>query len=81
MQDDLTAVNYLRDLGSLVRGIALKAKQEYDGGRGSDAEQFLLGRLGALHEVVSLMREQSIAFDMPLSAVSLEGFDPDNELL
>jgi hypothetical protein len=31
--------------------------------------------------VLSLMQRQSMAFDMPLSAVSLEGFDPDNELL
>ncbi len=81
MQEDPTIANYLRDLGSLLRDMALEAKRHYEAGRGSDADQFLLGRLGALHEVLSLMQQQSTAFGIPQSAVSLEGFDPDNELL
>lgn len=75
------AANYLLDLGGLVRELALQAKQEYQDKRSSEDAQFLLGRLGALHEVVSLMQQQAIAFSLSLKDVSLEGIDPDRDLL
>lgn len=77
---DSTA-NYLQDLGDLVRELALRAKQVYDDQRTSPDAQFLLGRLSALHEIVSLMQEQAVAFNLTLEKVSLEGIDPERDLL
>jgi len=76
-----TAAHYLRDLGSLIRELAVRAKQESDDGQGSDASQFLLGRLGALHEVTSLMQQQALAFGIALEELALDGIDPDRDLL
>ena len=76
-----SAADYLLDLGALVRELALRAKQEYEVERSSDDAQFLLGRLSALHEIVSLMQQQATAFDLDLEDVSLGGIDADRDLL
>lgn len=81
MSNQDSAANYLLDFGGLVRELALRAKQEYEDQRSSADAQFLLGRLGALHEIVSLMQQQAIAFSLALKDVSLEGIDPDRDLL
>jgi hypothetical protein len=80
MSDERTARLYLRDLGQLVKEMALDAKLERDGSVGGDDEEFRLGRLTALHEVVSLMRDQALAFGIDRGDLSLGDLDPDRDL-
>ncbi len=35
----------------------------------------------AYYEVLSLARDQALAFDIPLVSLGLEGFDPERDLL
>jgi hypothetical protein len=72
-----THQHYLRDLGDLLRRAANEAhekaktsKTDFDSGRGF-----------AYYEVLSLMCEQAIAFNLPLSDLALDGLDPDRDLL
>ena len=81
MASDEVCANYLRDLGALIREMAARAASDYAAGRGGDDETLLLGRLAAFHEVVSLMQQQALAFDIPLDKLSLGGLDPDRDLL
>lgn len=73
--------NYVRDLGRFVREMALESKQLRDAARGTDDEAFRAGHLMALHEVVSLMQQQAVAFQIPLEAISLADIEPENHLL
>ena len=75
------ASNYLHDLGELLAEMATRAKDEYQAGRSSEEASYLLGRLTAMHEVISLMQQQAMAFGLPLQELSLEGIDPDRDLL
>ncbi len=34
-----------------------------------------------LHEAVSLMQQQAVAFDLRLDEIGLEGLDPERDLL
>ena len=43
--------------------------------------QFQQGRRMAYYEVLSLMQQQAVAFDLPLHNLSLEGFDADRDVL
>jgi hypothetical protein len=43
--------------------------------------QFALGRLTAYYEVLSLVKQQAEAFGIDVTALSLQGFDPDRDLL
>ena len=73
-----TTSNYLADLGTLIREEAFKAKASASGATGTTNHQFELGRLTAYYEVLSLMKQQGSAFGIPLTALSLEGVDPDS---
>lgn len=71
---------YLRDLGVLIKEIALRAKQEAV--TASEADRGVaLGRLMAMHEVVSLMQQQADAFGLDLKDVGLDGIRPDRDLV
>jgi len=72
---------YLRDLGFLLREIAVKAKRDRDEALDDPDLAFLEGRLSALHEVVSLMQEQAVAFGIESEALALGDIDPDRDLL
>jgi len=72
-----SADNYLRDLGFLIRERALKARADVR----SSPDDFNRGQLMAFHEVLSLMQSQADAFAIPLETLSLEGIDPDKDLL
>lgn len=72
-----TADHYLRDLGYLIRERALEAKEEAK----REPSDFATGRLTAFHEVVSLMQSQADAFAIPLERLSLDGIDPERDLL
>ena len=80
--EDLGALpHYLRDTGDLIKRLALDAKvTARDNPSASDAA-FNLGRLYALHEVVSLMQQQARAFNLPLRTISLDDIDPEIDLL
>ena len=69
-----THANYLRDLGQLVREAGEKAKRE----AGDSASE--RGRLMAYYEVLALMQQQAVAFELPLRDLSLDGLDPDRDL-
>ena len=73
--------NYLRDLGVLVKDLAKAAKLAKDATPGGEDRAYAVGRLMALHEVISLMQQQAVAFDMPLEDVGLQGVDPESELI
>lgn len=71
---------YLRDLGVLLKEIALRAKKEAltasPGDRG-----FALGRLMAMHEVISLMQQQASAFGLDVKDIGLDGISPERDLV
>lgn len=73
-----TVVNYLRDLGYLVREAAVEAR---DRSQASAGDGFEVGRAAAYHEVASLMESQARSFGLDLSALAFDGFDPDRDLL
>jgi hypothetical protein len=75
------ADDYLVDLGFLLKEKALKAKQKVSSRGESQADPFDLGRLSAYYDVLSLMVSQADVFGIAPAALSLEGFDPDAELL
>jgi hypothetical protein len=72
--------NYLRDLGQLIKERARDAKGEKEAATGTDRYDYELGRLMALHEVVSLMQQQAEAFGLELSALALEDISPEEDL-
>ena len=72
---------YLSDLGYLLRERALEAKQQARTARGKAEEVFELGRLTAYYEVISLLINQALAFQMPVDDLHLEGLNPDRDLL
>jgi len=76
-----TARPYLRDLGFLVKEMALDAKLARHASIGRDDEGVAIGRLAALRDVLSLMQQQAIAFGMELDEVSLGGIDAENDFV
>jgi hypothetical protein len=72
--------NYLRDLGYLVRESALEAKRRANEAADDD-RAFEQGRALAYYEVVSLMKEQALAFGIDPSRLSLADVNPDQDLL
>jgi hypothetical protein len=70
----------LLDLGRHIREAAEAAKREA-GVAKDDDRLFQRGRLMAYYEVVSLMQQQALAFDLPLGDLALDGLDPDHDLI
>lgn len=66
------ASNYLRDLGHEI--VALVSHT-------SDDVAFERGRRTALYEVVTLMRNQAVAFGLTDEDVGLLGVDPERDVL
>jgi hypothetical protein len=75
------ASSYVRDLGRQLSELALDAKQKRDVASDDPGRMFATGRLMGLHEAISLMQEQAVAFGMPLGDVGLDGIDPERDLL
>jgi hypothetical protein len=73
--------NYLADLGALLKQEALDARTDASAEVDRPGHQFALGRLTAYYEVLSLMKQQADAFGIDATELSLQGFDPDRELL
>jgi hypothetical protein len=72
--------HYLRDLGRLLRDDAAKAREASKSAPAENLD-FERGQLTAYVSVLSLMQQQAVAFDLPLSDLSLEGLDPERDLL
>jgi hypothetical protein len=75
--NDATYENYAHDLRTLIRELALDARQAAKD-RGSD---FSVGYVAGFHRVVSLMQQQAMAFGIPLEKLALDNLDPDAELV
>ena len=73
--------NYLFDLGCLLREEALAAKEALLAAKGTADEAFQSGRLMAYYEVISLLVNQAIAFQLPREDLHLEGLEPERDLL
>lgn len=69
--------NYLSDFGTLVAEMAIEAKRNL----GKSSDQFSCGKLMAYYEVVSLMKQQADAFQLPIEDVGLAGIDPERDFL
>ncbi|MFN6111715.1 MAG: hypothetical protein ACK493_15225 [Planctomycetota bacterium] len=69
--------NFLTDLCVLLREKALEAKAE----KTADPSGFNLGKLMGYYEVVSLVRNQIMSFDLDMEAFGLSDVIPDRDLL
>lgn len=67
---------YLRDLGCLIKELAVESKKDV----ATHHSDFATGYMAGFHRVVSLMQQQAEAFGIPLIDIALDGFDPDDEL-
>ena len=75
------ADNYLLDLGRELRDQAFEAKRRFHAATNEEERIFENGRYMAYYEVISLMLNQCVAFSFPASSLSLEGLDPERELI
>jgi hypothetical protein len=70
----------LCDLGVLLKEIALRAKKEALTAS-EDDRGIALGRLMAMHEVISLMQQQANAFGLDAKDIGLDGISPERDLV
>ena len=72
---------YLADLVKLLREYLEDAREQRDAHHAPSAkETWDSGVAFAYAAVLSTMKNQAIAFDLPLSEIGLEGFDSDREM-
>jgi hypothetical protein len=71
---------YLRDLGLLLREMALAAQGEKSRATACDF-QYALGRLTAMQEVISVMQQQARVFGIEFETIGLHGLDAEKDLL
>jgi hypothetical protein len=74
---DITYKLYLRDLGFLIRELAIESKRAAM----ETQSDFATGYMAGFHRIVSLMQQQAEAFDIPLADIALDAIDPDIELV
>jgi hypothetical protein len=67
---------YLRDLGQILRDHAVEAREQ-----AGDGTEYEKGQQFAYYSVVSLMQQQAEAFGLPLQDLSLDGLDPERDVL
>ncbi len=72
--------DYLRDLGFLIKEVAMESKHQYLKTLGSDENQFAAGYVMGLHRIVSLMQQQAKGFNISLKEICLEDIDPEEDL-
>ena len=72
---------YIHDLGILIKEMARQAKIDKDAAIKSPNAAYAIGYLMAMHEVISLMKQQADAFDIRQNIICLADIDPDSELL
>jgi hypothetical protein len=71
---------YTQDLCALLKEKARQAKADSQAAPSKDKE-YMLGRLMAFHEVISLMQQQAAAFGIPLAHLGLHDIVPERDLL
>jgi len=77
-KSDLTVYQYyLKDLGILIKEMALEAKKE----AGDNKTDFSIGYMACYHRIVSLMQQQAEAFGIPFEQIGLDGIDADHDLV
>jgi hypothetical protein len=69
--------NYLRDLGFLVKEMAIEAKRTQE----TESTDFSTGYLCGFHRIVSLMQLQADAFNISRESLCLDDIDPDRDLV
>ncbi len=77
-------VGFLQEVSETLRGRAAEAKLEVRESQGSAGETSSLdlrrGILIGYYEVLSTLVNQAIAMNIPLEAIGLAGFEPDQLL-
>ncbi len=76
-----TYKGYLRDLGYLLKEMGLEAKKEYEQSKGTENEAHKCGYFMGFHRVLTLMHQQAEGFQIPLSDLTWNDFDPDDDLI
>jgi hypothetical protein len=71
---------YLRDLAGLLSTMARRAKEEVSVATETERD-LALGRLMAMHDVISLMQQQAIAFGLAPEEIGLGDIVPERDLL
>jgi hypothetical protein len=71
---------YTLDLCALLKEKARQAKADSQAAS-SENKEYLLGRLMAFHEIISLMQQQAEVFGIPLAQLGLHDIDPERDLL
>ena len=69
--------SYCLDLGTLVREIAMDAKERHQ----KQNTEFSSGYLIGMYRIITLMQQQAEAFGMSLEAINLDGLDPEADLI
>lgn len=74
---------YLHDLGIIIRERAAEAVQERLSSQAtSEADgNYDAGRVMAFNEIISIMQQQAEGFQISLEELSLQGIDPDKDLV
>lgn len=67
--------NYLHDFGAEVAQLAKRASN------GTSNSEFEAGRRTALYEVITLMRQQAMAFGINDQQIGLDGYDAEALLI
>ena len=71
---------YLRDLVLLLKNNSFKAKEEKNASPSKDLE-YNLGYLMAYHDVISLMKQQAITYEIDQKEIGLADIEPERDLL
>jgi hypothetical protein len=69
--------NYIHDLGALVVERGLQAKKEAE----DSSSDFAVGKLSAIHDIVTIMLELSKNFNLDVNTIGLNDVKPDKDLL
>ena len=80
--DSLQAKGFIVDYIRNTLETALNAKRAIDNARKSgDGVEYYSGYSQAYYEVIDLIKQLAIAFDIDLSELGLDNIDPDKDLL
>lgn len=74
--------NYIKDLGFILKEMALQAKKNKKiSDHSSEEYNYQLGYLMAFHEIIDLMKQQAKNFQISQEELSLSDLDPETDLL
>jgi hypothetical protein len=76
-----TYKHYSRDCCNILKQMARDAKRDADAARGTPDSDFRSGAAHSFYSVISLLRSQAFAFQIPLAELDLADIEPDKELL